>query len=349
MAQTALTETVRPAHNEDQYCISMKSYGEKGLAVHQQAALSRRVQWDAGQIADLARDLEAIRADMLVLEEDGTSYVQEAHERHRESTRNLLHYLALRDHDIRGLQDRLAPLGLSSLGRTESHVLATIVAVLGVLRRMQDTEELPVRQVPALGFAEGRALLAEHARALLGGTLPNRHVRIMVTMPSTAAEEYGLVRDLLAGGMNIMRINCAHDDPEVWARMIANLRRAEEELGRTGAVAMDLAGPKLRTGPMEPGPAVLKWRPTRDPYGWVLAPARIWLAPLDACLSRPARRMPVCRWIPRGSRGWSQAAGCASWTPAAPTVPCAWWRLSGTEAGPSATKRPTWPLAPCCV
>jgi pyruvate kinase len=30
-------------------------------------------------------------------------------------------------------------------------------------------------------------------------------------MPSEAAVNYELVRDLLAGGMNCMRINCAHD------------------------------------------------------------------------------------------------------------------------------------------
>ena len=76
----------------------------------------------------------------------------------------------------------------------------------------------------------------------------------MVTMPSEAATDYDLVRDLLAAGMDIMRINCAHDSRVEWAGMIANLRRAEAEIGREGHVLMDLAGPKLRTGPMAPGP-----------------------------------------------------------------------------------------------
>ena len=40
---------------------------------------------------------------------------------------------------------------------------------------------------------------------------------------------------------------------------------------------MDLGGPKLRTGPVAPGPAVLKLRPQRDDLGRVLAPARIGL------------------------------------------------------------------------
>jgi pyruvate kinase len=41
---------------------------------------------------------------------------------------------------------------------------------------------------------------------------------------------------------------------------------------------MDLPGPKLRTGPIEPLAGVVKWRPCRNRYGSVTKPARIWLA-----------------------------------------------------------------------
>jgi pyruvate kinase len=77
--------------------------------------------------------------------------------------------------------------------------------------------------------------------------------------------------------MDCMRINCAHDSPSVWLAMIENLKRARAETGRACRVLMDLPGPKLRTGPMEPGPRVLKCRPKRDLYGRVNSPARIWL------------------------------------------------------------------------
>jgi pyruvate kinase len=120
----------------------------------------------------------------------------------------------------------------------------------------------------------------------------------MVTMPSEAADDYTLVHDLLQEGMNCMRINCAHDDPGAWSRMIDHLRRAERALGRSCQVVMDLAGPKLRTGALEPGPAVVRIRPQRDVYGRVTAPARVWLTaessmrppptPADACLPLPA-------------------------------------------------------------
>src|SRR5262249_51159071 len=127
-------------------------------------------------------------------------------------------------------------------------------------------------------------LLDEHTRALLGPPPPDRDVHAMVTMPSEAATDPGLVRDLLAGGMGCMRINCAHDGPSAWAAMIANLRAAEQEVGRRCRVLMDLAGPKLRTGPLRPGPAVLKLRPRRDAYGVAIAPAPVWLVAHEAVL-----------------------------------------------------------------
>jgi pyruvate kinase len=126
-------------------------------------------------------------------------------------------------------------------------------------------------------FRKGHELLAAHTQALLGPATANRAVRIMVTMPTHAAHDYSLVHELLRQGMNCMRINCAHDDAAIWAAMIDNLRRAERALGQSCKVLMDLAGPKLRTGPLEPGPAVVRVRPTRDVCGHVTAPARVWL------------------------------------------------------------------------
>jgi pyruvate kinase len=103
----------------------------------------------------------------------------------------------------------------------------------------------------------------------------------MVTMPSEAADDPALVGDLLKRGMQIMRINCAHDDRKAWTRMLAHLRQAEKRLGLTCKVSFDLAGPKLRTGPIEAGEGVVKWKPLRDPFGRVLAPAVVRLTAAD--------------------------------------------------------------------
>jgi pyruvate kinase len=243
----------------------------------------------------LLGELAAIRAEMVAASK--RAKLDDVHPSYRASARNLLHYLALRRRDLRPLQLRLTALGLSSLGRAESHVLANVDAVLDALDRGPN-RALERAHNAAVDFAEGRRLLAEHTDALLGPASPGRTVRIMVTMPTEAAHDYQLVHELMRLGMNCMRINCAHDDASTWSGMLDNLRRAERALDLHCRVVMDLAGPKLRTGPVRPGPAVLKIRPQRDELGRVTAPAHVWLtsvtdrhappAPADATLSLPS-------------------------------------------------------------
>ena len=265
---------------------------------------------DALLLTRTIRELSAIRADVLESEGHFGAQLHDAHPTLRQSARNLVHYVALRSHDIRPLQERLAAFGLSSLGRTESHVVAGIDAVGRVLCQMSGQERADTASPsPAIGFNDGQALLRAHTEALLGPRPPERGVRIMVTVPREAASDYELVRDLLAHGMDCMRINCAHDDAEVWVRMVANLERAKKELGRECRVLMDLAGPKLRTGPIDPTTQIVRWKPRRDLRGMVVAPARIWVTaaerplappePADGCLRLPASSL---RWARRGER-----------------------------------------------
>ncbi len=216
----------------------------------------------------LIAELESIQGELQQCVSHTNVDLAAIHPDFQPSARNLLQYLALRRRDLRPLQAALAQLGLSSLGRSESHVLATIDTVLWSLCKLADhpdAQGLPATTGTA--FATGSRLLREHAERLLGKTPDSASVHIMVTMPTEAADNYDLVQELLRSGMTCMRINCAHDGPDSWSRMIDNLRRAEQRLGRRCRVSMDLAGPKLRTGPMAIGPAVLKIRPRRDVRG----------------------------------------------------------------------------------
>lgn len=258
----------------------------------------------AADLEGILQELTAIRADIATAANRSASCLAPVHPSYRESAGNLVHYLSLRRRDLRPLQSRLAKWGLSSLGRAESHVLATIDAVLEVLHRLTGLPRPPIPAEPAvIDFATGERLLAEHTETLLGTATHGRGVRIMVTMPSEAADDYTVVYDLLQRGMDCMRINCAHDDALAWARMIEHLRRAERSLGRSCRVVMDLAGPKLRTGPLPPGPAVVRIRPRRDVYGRVAAPARVWLTPISAPRSAPSQAdacLPVpATWLAR--------------------------------------------------
>ncbi|MBK0403738.1 hypothetical protein I5M27_12125 [Adhaeribacter sp. BT258] len=221
-------------------------------------------------------ELEVLIQAALTMEERFTPAIKEVNKDFRLSARNLLHYLALRQHDIRTLQAALAEKGLSSLGRTEGHVLASLFAVQKQLGISLDSQ--PASKEPAITFSESNELLQANTHALLGTAPANRNARIMVTIPTELASDYDLLCRMMLAGMNCARINCAHDDEKVWLEMIKNIKRAEKELNLPCKVLMDLMGPKLRTGPLKPGPKLISIHPIRDEQGQVVSPANVWLS-----------------------------------------------------------------------
>ncbi len=238
--------------------------------------------WDAGVCKALIDQLWALRRNMLDYERELGSWLAGIVPDYQASARNLAHYLALRETDQRKLQEILASLGVSSLGRSESNVLANLDKVLGILHRLTGQPwQARSKEEPA-GIYTSRKLLEQHTTALFGKPREGRPVRIMVTFPAEAADDYGLVRQLVDSGMDIARINCAHDGPDAWARMAEHVRRAAKAEGRKIKILMDLGGPKLRTGALAPGPSVLKLRPSRDDLGRVVEPVRIGLRPTES-------------------------------------------------------------------
>ena len=202
------------------------------------------------------------------------------HPEFRDDARNLVHYLALRHSDLHELQEDLAALGLSSLGRAERNVLATLRAVLTALHQFSGNADHEWQQESAsLEFRNPNA--ESHRRALLGESRDSRNVSIMVTLPTEAGSRQAYVSDLIAAGMDVARINTSHDSVPVWTSMVENVRKAGAEAGRECRITMDLAGPKLRTGELLPGPRVMHVRPRRDPMGRVIAPRRIRFIPDD--------------------------------------------------------------------
>ncbi len=159
---------------------------------------------------------------------------------------NLAHYLCLRHHDLRPLQRRLMCLGLSSLGRLESRVLPTLDAVIVALSALSGRER-PLPMPSQAEFFGGETRLENAATALFGAAPTTRRTRIMVTLPSEAAEGPDLILDLVRRGMDVARINCAHDGPDAWRAMAGFARAAAAQTGRNVSVLMDIAGPKIRT------------------------------------------------------------------------------------------------------
>ncbi|PRY13711.1 pyruvate kinase [Pontibacter ummariensis] len=238
------------------------------------------MQQEKEQLQDLIQQLDALHEEAITLEQKFAPAVQQVHPAFRKSAQNLLHYLALRHHDIRQLQEHLAHLGLSSLGRAEGHVLASLQAVRKQLCYL--TECAPTDKQLPVSFFENRDLLATHTEVLLGPQPAKRSTRIMVTLPSEAADTYELLPRLLRAGMNCARINCAHDGEQAWLRMIQHVQQAVQETGIPCKILMDLMGPKLRTGPLKEGPKLVVIRPMQNDLGQITEAARVWLAPPGA-------------------------------------------------------------------
>jgi pyruvate kinase len=227
---------------------------------------------------DLIRQVESLRLSIERKADSGRAFLQELPSDRYPSAQNLLHYLAMRSQDIRPLQDQLARLGMSSLGRAEAHVMATINAVLHNLQLVSGHKPVePESGGVYSAFESGEGQLELNTLRLFGQHPENRREHIIVTVSAEAAQDYLMVHTLLTSGMNCMRLNCVHDSPDIWARTIEHLRNAEKATGLSCRVLMDLGGPKLRLGPMEAIPSVMKVRPARARDGRVLRPARIWL------------------------------------------------------------------------
>lgn len=194
------------------------------------------------------------------------------------AVRNLLDYLALRRRDIRDLQAELAELGLSSLGRCEASVRQTLSRVLTILRRARRLPEPPPLRRAALAtdHRDGAEAVARNAARLLGVPSDPADASILVTLPSTAAADPVLVRELLEAAMTIARINCAHDDEPTWECMIRIvekphlLLKVAELPALEGSLLLRLADRLRITNSSELGRSA-----DTDATGRVLRPAQI--------------------------------------------------------------------------
>jgi pyruvate kinase len=251
------------------------------------------------ELLDLRRAMERIEAQ----EADSLAGIDA---RYLASARNLLHFIAFHCAAPPRLAKRLRERGLSSLAGCDAYLMAELDAVIDVLAKLEDGAAPPPATAsvtpPVAGRHEGRARTRLHRQRLFGTAAETLDATIMVTLPSEAADDPVLIPELLQAGMTIARINCAHDGPAVWTRFVHRVRRAEQELGRPCRIAMDLAGPKLRTGALPPQPGVIRARPRRDRLGRLVEPARIRAEPSFAAETAP----PEGIGLPISDEGWRQ-------------------------------------------
>lgn len=82
-----------------------------------------------------------------------------------------------------------------------------------------------------------------------------RHTRIVATLgPSSSAPE--VLDALVAGGVDIFRLNFSHGTHESHGRAFRAVREATARAGRHVAILQDLSGPKIRTSRLRGGQAI---------------------------------------------------------------------------------------------
>lgn len=159
-----------------------------------------------------------------------------------EAGKNLIEYLVLRNEDIRNLQEDLHIHGLSSLASSESQIHRQLQTIL---KRLGQTYPEEALDICTYKFTKKR--MVEKRRSLFGPKKLDVIPSLMVTFDISFLDDFNLIISLLQNGMNVARINCAHDDEGVWLKMIAKLKKACEKTGLPCKIYMDLAGPKIRT------------------------------------------------------------------------------------------------------
>ena len=240
---------------------------------------------DANPLPDhwLLETLQALRTTLGRIEEEEEACLQAIHPEYGASARNLLHFIAFHRHAHPGLPKALRQRGLCALTDCDAHLLSSLDAVITALEALEGLGPSAQAAPPSVFQGQpGPGQLQHHCDRLFGALATAGVAGIMVTLPAEAAERPALIADLLEAGMTIARINCAHDDPGVWGRMVDGLTQARLATGRPCAIAMDLAGPKLRTGQLAPQPAVIRVRPPRGRMGRPSQPVRILAVPPGA-------------------------------------------------------------------
>jgi pyruvate kinase len=154
---------------------------------------------------------------------------------------NMRHYLNLRKYDFSALQDDLTKVGLSSFGRSQGHIEASVNVALEMLA-LALGKELHLSPAP-LSYEASHTIMDKNAEIF---STSNDKTKIMITVPSDFDENKEWFKDLALEGVCLFRINTAHDNPMAWAQMAKEIKESssqEKEL----KIYVDLAGPKIRT------------------------------------------------------------------------------------------------------
>ena len=142
---------------------------------------------------------------------------QSIREDFRSSAKNLAAYAVMRRRDLRELQERLDKLGYQGFRGIEANVLAGLDHLVQVI------------QGEAVANEEARWTEMDQAKAQtfqIFGLEAGKRAQNLVTLPTEAGRDPHYVSDLSQAGMDLARINCAHDQAKTWQAMAKNIQAA---------------------------------------------------------------------------------------------------------------------------
>jgi len=231
--------------------------------------------FDKKNLQDINTNIDAILDQIEVFEKKYKPELEKVHENYKRSAKNLVHYLAFKSVDNAQFQKKLSTLGLPiATNNIEHNVLFNLITIKTIVSCLLNNE-FNMSTKPVFNANETKNLLKKHTDSLYGNLESDRRTRILVTQPTEAADDESFAQKMVSVGMNSARINCAKDNEKIWLKTIENIKKADDNC----SIMLDLAGPKLRTGKMKPGPKVIRIKPKKDKLGNKVKPAKIWLAP----------------------------------------------------------------------
>ncbi len=203
------------------------------------------------KINKLTNELNTILKSMEKNEAKIDAITASVHKEFKQSAKNLCRYLILRSYDLRQYHDNLSDLGLSAMRSSEGYVYNNLYQVVKNLNLMQGQsfKSEPGREL--IGYKRSKKILRKHARTLFDASSKRNFTEIMVTLPLEAAEDKKMIRDMVANGMEIARINLSHGDLEIWTKMVKNIKKVQKEFRQKIKIYMDLSGPKIRTAKIQ--------------------------------------------------------------------------------------------------
>ncbi|XP_038985074.1 plastidial pyruvate kinase 4, chloroplastic-like isoform X1 [Phoenix dactylifera] len=262
---------------------------EEDLSSHEQGP-----EFPANHLAILTEKLKAVHLHLLASEHWNASQLKLCHGTYLASAKNLTHYLALQCLDVQQVEESLSSIGLLNLESMNSHILASINSVIQLLEdlvpikysirgntgNMDRVDYVAAEQIEnqrEYTINTMSKIASSHASRLFGPSDDGKHAHIMVTVGREVISNETLLMDILKAGANIIRINCAHDDPTVWSEIVRMAKHSSQILEKPCRILMDLAGPKLRTGYVVKDAIAMRITPQKDANSDMIFPAHIWL------------------------------------------------------------------------